>query len=129
MKTAIRYSINGVSYGSFAYLMVLLFKIQVTPPTAMNIISIWVMSVAIGLLSLVFQSERLSTLTCLVIHFVGSMGLVMGMLWANGWPLAPVFWLVFVLLYLFNWAVIRLNQYLQVEKVNQLLLKRQARQH
>jgi len=118
-----------VSYGSFAYLMVLLFKIQVTPPTAMNIISIWVMSVAIGLLSLVFQSERLSTLTCLVIHFVGSMGLVMGMLWANGWPLAPVFWLVFVLLYLFNWAVIRLNQYLQVEKVNQLLLKRQARQH
>ncbi|MFC6180697.1 DUF3021 domain-containing protein [Lactiplantibacillus daowaiensis] len=124
MKKVLQYAISGIGYGSFAYLIVLLFNIQLTRPTAANILSILLMSAGIGLLALIFEGDWLPELALVGIHLLGSLGLVMAMIWYNDWTFGPLFWLVFIALYIVIWALVRLNRYLQVEKINQKLKQR-----
>lgn len=118
IKKLVRNSFNGVAYGSFAYLLVLLFKIQTTIPTTGNIISVLVMSVGIGWVSLIFEFEQFPFLIEILLHFLGTLTLVITMMYFNSWNLSGKFWISFVLLYVIFWIIIRIRRYLQIEKVN-----------
>ncbi|WP_203650028.1 DUF3021 domain-containing protein [Secundilactobacillus yichangensis] len=124
LKKIVRNTITGIGFGSFAYILVLLFKIQTTMPTTTNIISVLVMSAGIGWISLVFDSDALPWIAELGIHFVGTFLLVAIMMRLNHWPLVPLFWIVFVALYIVIWVIIRIQQAIQVDRINTAIAKR-----
>ncbi|WP_412989954.1 DUF3021 domain-containing protein [Pediococcus siamensis] len=116
--------INGIGFGSFAYLMVLLFKIQTTIPTTRNILSILIMSVGIGLISLIFENETLVFLAQLALHLIGTLILVVVMMFYNSWVLGSSFWIIFILLYVVFWTISGIQRYMQVEKMNTAISRR-----
>lgn len=127
LKKIARNAINGIGYGSFAYILILLFKVQPIMPTAANIISVLVMSVGIGMMSLIFESDSLPWLTELGIHFAGTFLLAAGMMIFNDWPIVPSFWVTFVGLYVIYWIIIRVQRYLQVERINAAIGRRRKK--
>lgn len=124
LKKACRNSISGLGFGSFAYLMILLFKIQPTLPTTKNILSILLMSIGIGLISLIFENETLPFLAQLLIHLIGTLSLVIAMMVYNSWVLEATFWMIFITLYLAFWFISGLQQYMQVGKINDAIDRR-----
>lgn len=128
MKKVFSAMLSGLRTGSLTYLLVLLFDIQKSPVSKSNIISILVMSAAIGLVSLIFESERFSFLLLLIVHCSVTLGLVSAMMVYNGWQdvlLHPRFWLEYFLIYVIIWCFVRLDIYLKTQKINQALSMRQ----
>lgn len=115
--------IAGVRTGSAVYLLAVVLHIQKN--TLSSIYSVLVVSALIGLLSQIFEIERLSFLSCLILHFIGTSILVLSF---NGWSYLAVtsiyFWVNFVLIYLFIWACVYLDIYLKTQKINLVLKKR-----
>ena len=126
-KKIARNVISGIGFGSFAYILVLLFKVQTTIPTTANILSMLVMSVGIGLISLIFENDTLPWLAELGIHFVGTFLLVTSMMRFNHWPLVPSFWVIFITLYVVYWGIIRVQRYLQIDRINTAIAKRRQK--
>ena len=131
MKKVFSAMLSGLRTGSLAYLFVLLFNIQKSPVTKWNIISVLIMSACIGLVSLIFKSDRFSFLKLLMIHFLLTLGLVATMMISNDWGnilLLPSFWIDFLLIYIIIWGSVRLDVYLKTQKINQALSKRHKRE-
>jgi len=127
LKKIARNAMNGIGFGSFSYILILLFKVQPIMPTTANIISVLVMSVGIGMVSLIFESDSLPWLAEFGIHFVGTFLLVAGMMAFNHWPIVPSFWVIFVALYVICWIIIRVRRYLQVERINTAIARRRQK--
>ena len=96
MKKIVVSMLEGLRTGSLAYLLVLAFRIQESPVTTSNILSILIMSALIGLFSLLFEIERFSYL---------------------------VQWLDFIVIYILIWLFVRLDIYLKTKKINESLVK------
>ncbi|MGT2923907.1 DUF3021 domain-containing protein [Streptococcus caviae] len=127
MKKVFSAMLSGLRTGSLTYLLVLLLDIQQSPVSKSNIISILVMSAAIGLVSLIFDSERFSFLLLLAVHCLATLALVAAMMVYNGWQevlLLPRFWIEYFLIYVIIWCMVRLDIYLKTQKINQALSKR-----
>ena len=127
MKKIATSMLEGLRTGSLAYLLVLAFRIQESPVTTSNILSILIMSALIGLFSLLFEIERFSYLVQLTIHFFLTLMVVSVMMVYNGWAcnLARTeFWLDFIVIYILIWLFVRLDIYLKTKKINEALLKR-----
>lgn len=127
MKKVFSAMLSGLRTGSLVYLMVLLLDIQQSPASKSNIISILVMSAVIGLVSLIFESERFSFLLLLTVHCLITFALVSAMMIYNGWQevlVLPRFWLDYFLIYVLIWGMVRLDIYLKTQKINQALSKR-----
>lgn len=123
MRKILKNMIAGVRTGSAVYLLAVVLHIQKN--TLSSIYSVLVVSALIGLLSQIFEIERLSFLSCLILHFIGTSILVLSF---NGWTYLAVtsiyFWVNFVLIYLFIWACVYLDNYLKTQKINLVLKKR-----
>lgn len=123
MRKILKNMIAGVRTGSAVYLLAVVLHIQKN--TLSSIYSVLVVSALIGLLSQIFEIERLSFLSCLILHFIGTSILVLSF---NGWSYLEVtsiyFWVNFVLIYLFIWACVYLDIYLKTQKINLVLKKR-----
>ncbi|MDO4667133.1 MAG: DUF3021 domain-containing protein [Streptococcus sp.] len=123
MRKILKNMIAGVRTGSAVYLLAVVLHIQKN--TLSSIYSVLVVSALIGLLSQIFEIERLSFLSCLILHFIGTSILVLSF---NGWSYLAVtsiyFWVNFVLIYLFIWACVYLDNYLKTQKINLVLKKR-----
>lgn len=127
MKKIATSMLEGLRTGSLAYLLVLAFRIQESPVTTSNILSILIMSALIGLFSLLFEIERFSYLVQLMIHFFLTLMVVSVMMVYNGWAFNLVrteFWLDFIVIYILIWLFVRLDIYLKTKKINEALLKR-----
>lgn len=85
MKKIATSMLEGLRTGSLAYLLVLAFRIQESPVTTSNILSILIMSALIGLFSLLFEIERFSYLVQWTIHFFLTLMVVSVMMVYNGW--------------------------------------------
>ncbi|AVM72045.1 DUF3021 domain-containing protein [Streptococcus mutans] len=131
MKTIVSNILSGIRTGSLVYLLVLLFNVQKSPVSKSNIVSIFIMSACIGVISLIFESERFSFLKLLIIHFWVTLGLVSAMMIYNGWAdilALPRFWIDFILIYIIIWGGVRLDIYLKTQKINQVLSERHKKQ-
>lgn len=117
-----------MGFGSFVYLMVITFRLQTRLPSIQNTASILLMSILIGLLSLIFQSERLPFALELSIHFILTLAIVALTVSYNGWSKfilrSPLFWVIFLLVYLVIWLVVYLNLFLNVQEINGQLKKK-----
>lgn len=126
MKKIVVSMLEGLRTGSLAYLLVLAFRIQESPVTTSNILSILIMSALIGLFSLLFEIERFSYLVQLTIHFFLTLIVVCVMMIYNGWAFNLVraeFWLDFIVIYILIWLFVRLDIYLKTKKINESLVK------
>ena len=126
MKKIVVSMLEGLRTGSLAYLLVLAFRIQESPVTTSNILSILIMSALIGLFSLLFEIERFSYLLQLTIHFFLTLIVVCVMMIYNGWAFNLVraeFWLDFIVIYILIGLFVRLDIYLKTKKINESLVK------
>ena len=126
MKKIVVSMLEGLRTGSLAYLLVLAFRIQESQATTANIISILIMSVLIGLFTLLFEVENFSYLLQLTIHFFLTLIVVCMMMIYNGWDFNLVraeFWLDFIVIYILIWLFVRLDIYLKTKKINESLVK------
>ena len=113
--------LEGLRTGSLAYLLVLAFRIQQSPVTTINIISILIMSALIGLFTLLFEVDHFSYLLQLTIHFFLTLMVVSVMMVYNGWAFnlaRTEFWLDFIVIYILIWLFV-LIRYLSKNEENQ----------
>ncbi|KRK34516.1 DUF3021 domain-containing protein [Loigolactobacillus bifermentans] len=128
MQKLLRYTIRGIGYGSFAYLLtLLLFHIQIRPTVA-STLSVWLISAGIGWLSFLFESDRLPFWLIILLHCLGTLGLITLMMLYNGWSCDLRYLGIFAVIYAIVWVVVRLNQHLKVTEINQALAHRRAQQ-
>lgn len=118
------YGLIGALIGSLTYLIILLTQ-GTTTVTPQNIISVLVMSILIGWVSMIFEYD-LNYILELIIHFVVTLTLVMAMCSYNGWlsSLLNGTWinlLFFVIIYILIWAGLYLNQTIDARKLTKLV--------
>ncbi|AUI78381.1 MULTISPECIES: DUF3021 domain-containing protein [Lactiplantibacillus] len=124
MKVSLQRMMIGCGYGAVAYLVIIALNIQPTHPTMRNVVSVLIMSALIGLLTDLFELDRLSYLVALGLHLLGTFGLTISTIWFNHWHTAS-FWGLFLGCYLILWGIVRFYQFLEVTKINQALDERQ----
>ena len=76
------YFFTGMGFGSICYLCVLTFANPGVPPTAKGVVSIFILSGLIGILSMIFKTD-LPLLSAIIIHFIGSFILFLIMSFIN----------------------------------------------
>lgn len=123
MKVSLQRMMIGCGYGAVAYLVIIALNIQPTHPTMRNVVSVLIMSALIGLLTDLFELDRLSYLVAVGLHLLGTFGLTIGTIWFNHWHI-PSFWGLFLGCYLILWGIVRFYQFLEVTKINQALVER-----
>ncbi len=128
MNKVIRYALQGMGYGGVAYLLLMASHLEPMASTTKSILSILLMSAAIGIVSLIFESDWLSFSVALGLHLCGTLVLVIAMLFYNGWQFVLMtrgtFWIVFFLVYVGIWAAVSLDQHLRVTKINRAITER-----
>lgn len=125
MKKMSSYLLSGVGFGSFSYLLVLLLHVQTEFPTSKNILSIFMVSALVGVWSMIFKKENWNFLGQLLMHFVGTFALMVALMLMNGWPLTPLFGVLFLGIYGLVWGVVIFQQHMIASKMNTLLEKKQ----
>ncbi|MDD9138519.1 DUF3021 domain-containing protein [Fructobacillus sp. CRL 2054] len=136
MKKILQHILIGVGFGSSTYLVILLinaaiYHIDVLYLPRKNILAVLIMSAFIGLLSMIFDSDRLPFLAEFIIHLIGTAALF----WTTGELTncfhtsmnSSVLWFYFLLTYVIIWGIIRFNQEKQVSAINEALKKRQQK--
>ncbi|GEK29203.1 DUF3021 domain-containing protein [Furfurilactobacillus siliginis] len=126
MKTVIHHALYGLCIGSTTYLLFSLvpgnFNVVYSRT---EVISVMLMSVLIGLLSLIFQVERLKPLVALLIHAVGTFGLVLFTGVYNQWftwqTAIQQGTLPIVIAYLLIWLVLEADQLVTLRRINRRL--------
>lgn len=126
MKTVIHHALYGLCIGSTTYLLFSLIPGDFSDVySRTEIISVMLMSVLIGLLSLVFQIERLNTLVALVIHAIGTFGLVLATGVYNQWftwqTAVQKGTLPIAVAYLLIWLVLEADQVVTLRRINRRL--------
>ncbi|WP_125762587.1 DUF3021 domain-containing protein [Levilactobacillus mulengensis] len=126
MTKILKYVIRGVGYGAVAYLVLIAFHVAPTNVSPKNVVSLFLASGAIGILSMIFDSdhEEMSWPLSLGIHFVGTAALILGLMLYNNWSIGVSFWIEFVLIYVAIWAIVMLDQRFRVSQINQALKQR-----
>lgn len=126
MTKILRYAIRGVSYGAVAYLLLIAFHVAPDTVSPKVVVSLFLASGAIGVLSLIFDSdhEEVAWPLAFGIHLVGTAVLILLLMVYNSWSIGPAFWIEFVLIYVVVWVVVMLDQHLRVSQINQALKQR-----
>ncbi|HIY92237.1 DUF3021 domain-containing protein [Companilactobacillus sp. HBUAS56275] len=127
LRKLFRHGLIGILIGSLTYLAILVIQ-GTTTVTPQNIISIWLMSLFIGWISMIFEYDWNFWLE-IAIHFVVTLTLVISMTAYNGWldNLSKHSWVNlfrFVIIYLFIWLGIYLNQMIDAKRLTRLVKMR-----
>ncbi|WP_125711571.1 DUF3021 domain-containing protein [Companilactobacillus kedongensis] len=127
MSKVVNYAMRGMGYGAVTYLILIAIDFESMAVTSSSIFSVLIMSALLGIISMVFDYDKLAFLVALGIHFCGTLVLVISMLTYNGWKFVLTsgsFWWSFILIYIFIWIAVMVNQHVRVVKVNKALKKR-----
>lgn len=126
MTKILRYVLSGMGYGAVAYLLLIAFHVAPANVSPKIVVSLLLASGAIGVLSIIFDSEHEEVAWPLAfgIHLVGTATLISLLMVANDWSIGLAFWVDFVLIYVVVWVVVMLNQHLRVSQINQALRQR-----
>ncbi|MBC6341587.1 DUF3021 domain-containing protein [Lactobacillus kimbladii] len=125
LSNFINYFFTGVGFGAATYLIILTFA-SPSIPTRLGVISVFIISGLIGILSMIFAMD-VPTAIAFSVHIIGTFLLVLLMCWINKWPIN--FWLVgvFVLVYIVIWLIVILSQVHTVNKINSRIKKRNSK--
>lgn len=113
--------IFGLGLGSFIYLLTQLGE---EPKTVLTIVTISVVS---GILTKLFETEKISFLKALIIHYVSVSSLVIILAYINGWMgnrslMDVLFYMSF--LYFVSWCVVLIKNRIKTNELNKLLIKK-----
>lgn len=132
MNKIIRYAGIGIGYGSFSFLMMLMYNPEISATRA-NITSTLLMSAMIGIIAILFDIESLNFLLALGIHFITTLALVIPTMMYNGWlddiSHTPEFWIIFIVIYVGVWFISCISSALKVNKINRALAKKRTNRH
>ncbi|MCM3748844.1 DUF3021 domain-containing protein [Paenibacillus pasadenensis] len=122
--------INGLGLGSFVFLFVSLFNQTAPTLTKESILSIFLVSICAGILSVLFDIERLNFLAALVIHFAGMNLVVWAASFFNGW-LQGTTWMSYlgsmVIFYTCSWVFLVIRSKLITRELNQWIKQNSGR--
>lgn len=123
MKRILKRFLKGEAIGSTTYLVFLTIHFQPMLPTALNTISVMLISGLIGVATFIFQTD-LNYFVALIVHFIITVLLVLIMIIVNHWGINwQSLWLI-VIAYVVIWIVLRLQQERDVREINERLSKR-----
>ncbi len=125
LSNFINYFFTGVGFGAATYLIILTFAFP-DVPTRLGVISVFIISGLIGILSMIFAMD-VQPAIAFSVHIIGTFLLVLLMSWINKWPIN--FWLigVFILAYIVIWLIVILSQVQTVKEINSSIKKRNAK--
>lgn len=125
LSNFINYFFTGVGFGATTYLIIITFA-SPSVPTRLGVISVFIISGLIGILSMIFAMD-VPPAIAFSVHIIGTFLLVLLMSWINKWPIN--FWLVgvFVLVYIVIWLIVILSQRQTVKEINSSIKKRNAK--
>ena len=125
LSNFINYFFTGVGFGAATYLIILTFA-SPSIPTRLGVISVFIISGLIGILSMIFAMDVPPAISFSV-HIIGTFLLVLLMCWINKWPINFGLVGVFVLVYIVIWLIIILSQRQTVKEINSSIKKRNAK--
>ena len=125
LSNFINYFFTGVGFGATTYLIIITFA-SPSVPTRLGVISVFIISGLIGILSMIFAMD-VPPAIAFSVHIIGTFLLVLLMSWINKWPIN--FWLigVFILVYIVIWLIVILSQVHTVNKINSRIKKRNSK--
>lgn len=126
MKIALRYAARGMGLGAVAYLIMMAIQPNDALTSVRAIVSLLVMSATIGVISLIFNSERLAFPAALTIHLCITLLLVFArQVYLSSVPSSLWgFLLIFILIYIGVWGVVMTIRHMQVTEINRALTQR-----
>lgn len=129
LKESLKSAGIGLLIGSFTFLVVIMSLNSTVTITRANILSNWVMSALIGIISMIFDSEKIPFAWALFSHYCGVLLLVGLTGIYNGlWPIFidhPVRHVLFVtLIYALVWLGLQISNWIDVRRMNEKLAKR-----
>ena len=123
MKRILKRFLKGLAIGSATYLVFLTIHFQPMLPTALNTVSVMVISGLIGVATFIFQTD-LNYFVALIVHFIITVLLVAVMIVVNHWGITlQSLWLI-VVAYVIIWIALRFQQESDVREINAKLNKR-----
>ena len=90
LSNFINYFFTGVGFGATTYLIIITFA-SPSVPTRLGVISVFIISGLIGILSMIFAMD-IPPAIAFSVHIIGTFLLVLLMSWINKWPIN--FWLI-----------------------------------
>lgn len=132
MAKVIKYFAVGVLLGSFSFLSILLFSggMMVEPQ---GVLSLFFFSGLIGLVSMIFETERFNFQIKLLIHILMTLIIVGLMMFFAGWWHALVtehilsFLITVFLIYIVVWVMLYLADVTNTKKMNAVIRKRKSK--
>ena len=126
LSNFINYFFTGVGFGAATYLIILTFAFPGVPATPLGVISVFIISGLIGILSMIFAAD-ISPTIAFSFQIIGTFFIVLLMYWINKWSIT--FWSigVFILVYIIIWLIVILSQVHTVNKINSRIKKRNSK--
>ncbi|MHC9531859.1 DUF3021 family protein [Dellaglioa sp. BT-FLS60] len=125
IKSIMRHMSAGLLLGSFVYLLFLLIRMKPVVMTPKDIITTLIISALIGILSMIFDSERLNYWVALVIHYLGVIlivGLSTNITVILGSPV--VFVIEITVMYIIVWLMLHIATVLNIRSINNELKRK-----
>lgn len=119
----------GIGFGATIYLLILGVTYENIGDLRVPLKSVFIVFLCSGLigeLSFLFDTELSYTLA-LVLHLIGTFCLFSIMMVLNHWIINWQTLLIFILVYIVIWIIIRLTQQRDIRKINQQIKKRSRR--
>ncbi|MFC6323006.1 DUF3021 domain-containing protein [Companilactobacillus baiquanensis] len=129
---AVKYFVIGVLLGSFSFLLILLFSDGMLVESK-SVLSLFLFSGLIGLVSMIFKTEWFNFPIRLLIHLLVTIVIVCLMMYFAGWwnlivvEHIPSFGITFALIYIVVWIMLYLADVTNTKKINDVIQKRKAK--
>ncbi|KRN02194.1 hypothetical protein FD13_GL002067 [Levilactobacillus senmaizukei DSM 21775 = NBRC 103853] len=120
------YGIRGMGYGAVTFFLLIAVHVAPAAVSTKNVLSLLLVSAAIGLLSMIFDDGHQEVAWPLAygIHLIGTSILMLTLMVYNHWSLGPVALASFLFIYVIIWAVVMLNQHFRVTQINRAIKQR-----
>lgn len=123
MKLLNRLSI-GLGIGSFVYLLTLYYNHQINTVTRRDIISVFIISIFAGVMTILFDIEKLNYLMALILHFISINIVVFVIAKLSGWitkDFTIFYFFNAFIIYLLSWSITIIRNRLSAKELNKIL--------
>ncbi|MDU4911998.1 DUF3021 domain-containing protein [Clostridium baratii] len=123
MKLLNRLSV-GLGIGSFIYLLTLYYNHQINTVTRRDIIGVFIISIFAGVMTILFDIEKLNYLIALILHFILINIVVCVIAKLNEWitkDFTIFYFFNAFIIYLLSWSIIIIRNRISAKELNEIL--------
>jgi CHASE2 domain-containing sensor protein len=111
------YFVTGMGFGAISYLCLLTFIYPGVTPTTKGVVSIFIISGLIGILSMIFKTDLPITIA-IIIHLFGTFIAFVAMAMINHWGIGLSSITIFFSIYLIVWLILIGEQKRIIKQLN-----------